>query len=113
MPHCGGLTQGEFIYSLNLTDTPSDWVETEAVLGKGQLSVIEALKRVSARLPFKILGLDSDNGTEFINHHLHRELLLNFPEETLDDHPFDELNCYDHLFNYQLHSPLSDVFPRE
>ena len=70
--HCGGLSQGEFIYSLNLTDVFSGWVETEAIMGKGQLRVIEALERVSARLPFKILGLDSDNGSEFINHHLYR-----------------------------------------
>ena len=72
VPHCGGLSQGEFINSLNLTDIFSGWVETEAIMGKGQLRVIEALDRVSERLPFKILGLDSDNGSEFINHHLYR-----------------------------------------
>ncbi len=70
VPHCGGSSEGEFIYSLNLTDILSGWVETEAVMGKGQRGITEALEKISQRLPFKILGIDSDNGSEFINHHL-------------------------------------------
>jgi len=70
--HSGGVAQGEFIYSLNLTDILSGWVETQAVMGKGERGVVEALKKISQRLPFKILGIDSDNGSEFINHHLFR-----------------------------------------
>lgn len=72
VPHCGGSNEGEFIWSLNLTDILSGWVETEAVMGKGQIGVIEALEKISKGFPFKILGLDSDNGSEFINHHLLR-----------------------------------------
>lgn len=68
--HCGGCGSGEFIYSLNLTDIYSGWVETQAVLGKGEIGVLKALERISQVLPFKILGIDSDNGSEFINHHL-------------------------------------------
>jgi hypothetical protein len=70
--HCGGAAQGEFIYSLNLTDIFSGWVETEAVMGKGQRGIVKVLERISERLPFDVLGIDSDNGSEFINHHLLR-----------------------------------------
>jgi len=70
VPHCGGSSQGEFIYSLNLTDILSGWVETEAVMGKGQIGILEALEKISQRFPFMILGIDSDNGSEFINYHL-------------------------------------------
>jgi hypothetical protein len=70
--HCGGVAQGEFIYSLNLTDIFSGWVETEAVMGKGQRGIVKALETISERLPFAVLGIDSDNGSEFINHHLLR-----------------------------------------
>lgn len=68
--HCGGSTQGEFIYSLNLTDILSGWVETQAVMGKGERGILRALGSISQRLPFEISGIDSDNGSEFINHHL-------------------------------------------
>jgi hypothetical protein len=68
--HCGGATQGEFIYSLNLTDILSGWVETQAVMGKGERGILKALERISQRFPFEISGIDSDNGSEFINHHL-------------------------------------------
>jgi len=70
--HCGGVSQGEFIHSLNLTDILSGWVETEAVMGKGERGILEAIKIISQRVPFKISGIDSDNGSEFINHHLLR-----------------------------------------
>ena len=70
VPHCGGSSQGEFINSLNLTDILSGWMEREGVMGKGQFGVLGALDKISQRLPFKILGIDSDNGSEFINHHL-------------------------------------------
>ena len=70
--HCGGVGQGEFIYSLNLTDIFSGWVTTQGVMGRGQRGVLEALERISERLPFDVLGIDSDNGSEFINHHLWR-----------------------------------------
>lgn len=69
--HSGGSGRGEFIYSLNLTDICTGWVETEAVMGKGEKRVIEALEKISQKLPFKILGIDSDNGSEFINYQLY------------------------------------------
>lgn len=70
--HSGPSARGEFAYSLNLTDLHSGWCETRAVLGRGQEAVLAALKAIQANLPFPLLGLHSDNGSEFINHHLIR-----------------------------------------
>jgi hypothetical protein len=68
--HSGNSEQGEFIHSLNVTDIHTTWVETRAVMGKGQAGVLEAMKQIEQALPFKLLGIDSDNGSEFINYHL-------------------------------------------
>jgi len=68
--HCGGSLSGSFIYTVNTTDIATGWIETRAAWGKGQTGVFEALKDIELSLPFKILGFDSDNGNEFINHHL-------------------------------------------
>ncbi|RPJ37918.1 MAG: transposase [Planctomycetaceae bacterium] len=70
--HSGNSADGQFAYSLNLTDIYSGWVETIAVLGKGQRGVLAALETLVARLPFVLCGIDSDNGSEFINDHLMR-----------------------------------------
>jgi transposase InsO family protein len=68
--HSGNSEQGEFVHSLNVTDIHSTWVESRAVMGKGQAGVLEAMKAIEQALPFKLLGIDSDNGSEFINYHL-------------------------------------------
>jgi transposase InsO family protein len=68
--HSGNSGEGEFIYSLNVTDIHTTWVETRAVLGKSQAHVVDALEHIRATLPFRLLGIDTDNGSEFINHHL-------------------------------------------
>jgi hypothetical protein len=68
--HCGSLGDGEFVHSLNLTDIHTTWVETAAVLGKGQAAVQAALEDLRQALPFRLCGIDSDNGSEFINQHL-------------------------------------------
>lgn len=68
--HCGNSEKGEFIHSLNVTDIHTTWVETRAVMGKGQAGVLDAMKQIEQALPFKLLGIDSDNGSEFINYHL-------------------------------------------
>jgi hypothetical protein len=68
--HCGNLGDGEFVHSLNLTDIHTTWVETAAVLGKSQAAVQAALEELRQRLPFRLRGIDSDNGSEFINQHL-------------------------------------------
>src|SRR6266545_1178661 len=68
--HCGSLGDGEFVHSLNLTDIHTTWVETAAVLGKSQVAVQAALEELRQALPFRLRGIDSDNGSEFINQHL-------------------------------------------
>jgi hypothetical protein len=70
--HSGNCASGEFLHSLNVTDLATTWVETRAVLGKGQVGVARALAEICQALPFPLRGVDSDNGSEFINHHLVR-----------------------------------------
>jgi len=70
--HSGNCATGEFCYSLNLTDIYTGWTETRAVLGRGQEAVREALEEIRQALPFALRGIDSDNGSEFINDHLLR-----------------------------------------
>ena len=68
--HDGGDPSGEFAQTLNVTDIATGWTESQAVKNKAQKWVFEALKDIRARLPFELLGIDSDNGSEFINNHL-------------------------------------------
>lgn len=68
--HSGNCAEGEFIHSLNQTDIHTTWVETRAVRGKGQTPVTEAIEEMRQALPFELRGVDSDNGSEFINYHL-------------------------------------------
>ena len=68
--HSGNSASGEFLHSLNVTDIHSTWVESRAVMGKSQIGVLSAMQDIEQALPFKLLGIDSDNGSEFINYHL-------------------------------------------
>lgn len=70
--HSGPHAEGDFIYSLNLTDLFTGWTETRAVMGKGQRGVVVALDEMAAALPFALKAIDSDNGSEFLNAHLLR-----------------------------------------
>src|SRR4029453_1525126 len=70
--HAGSSASGDCCHSLNLTDIHTTWVETRAVLGKGQEGGRRTMEAVRQALPFKLLGIDSDNGSEFINAHLYR-----------------------------------------
>ena len=65
--HCGNSAQGEFAHSLNVTDIHTTWTETRALLGKGHERAIAALDEIRQALPFRLCGIDSDNGSEFIN----------------------------------------------
>ena len=68
--HDGGSTHGDYIQTLDATDVESAWTETEAVRNKAQIWTLAAMKRIVERVPFRVLGIDSDNGSEFINAHL-------------------------------------------
>lgn len=69
--HCASSTQGFYLTTLCAVDIPTAWVELEAIWGKGQERVGGGIHRVRMRLPLPLLGLDSDNGSEFINPHLY------------------------------------------
>ena len=68
--HSGNSGAGEFAHTLNVTDIHTTWTESRAVLGRGQATIEGALQEVEKALPFRLLGVDSDNGSEFINWHL-------------------------------------------
>jgi len=70
--HDGGAVRGDFLQSLNFTDIATGWVEMIAVKNKAQVWVFGGIEEIKGRLPFSILGIDSDNGSEFINDHLLR-----------------------------------------
>ncbi len=67
---CGGSVAGEFVWMLDGVDYATTWVEVRAMWGRGQTTTLAALQDVEASLPFALLGLDSDNGGEFLNHHV-------------------------------------------
>ena len=70
--HCGGSMEGNFVWSLTFTDVFTGWTENRAVWNKGQEGVCEALRGIEQDLPFRVRGFHTDNGGEFINHHLHQ-----------------------------------------
>lgn len=70
--HCGDSTRGQYISTLDAIDIATGWCETRAVINKAQKHVFAALKEIRGRLPFPLLGIDSDNGSEFINNELLR-----------------------------------------
>lgn len=69
--HCGESAEGFYLNTLSTVDVATGWSEPIGVWGKGQSRVRVGVHRVRQRLPFPMLGLDSDNGSEFINHHLY------------------------------------------
>jgi hypothetical protein len=70
--HCGESTEGFYLTTLSTVDVATSWSECVGVWGKGQERVGGAIHRVHQHLPFPLLGLDSDNGSEFINQHLYK-----------------------------------------
>jgi hypothetical protein len=69
--HCGSSTQGFYLCTLCMVDIATAWVELEAVWGKGHERVGGGVQRARQRLPMPLLGIDSDNGSEFINRSLY------------------------------------------
>jgi len=70
--HCGTSTHGEYLNSLDMLDVKTRWVELAALRNRSQASVTAAVDNCQVRLPYPLLGLDSDNGAEFIDHDLKR-----------------------------------------
>ena len=68
--HEGGNAVGDHCYTLTVTDIATGWTENRSVKNKARRWVIAALEDIASIMPFPVLGVDSDNGSEFINHHL-------------------------------------------
>ena len=75
--HCGESVEGFYLNTLSAVDVASGWYEPVVVWGKGQTRVGGAIYAVRKRLPMPLLGLDSDNGSEFINQSLYGYCLKN------------------------------------
>lgn len=73
--HCGDNAAGQFIYTLTAVDVATGWTECLAIPNKTQFAVSTAIKAMRLRLPFPLLGIDCDNGSEFINDLLYRYCL--------------------------------------
>ena len=70
--HCGDTTRGEYINTLNMTDVATGWTICTAFMGRSERFCVEAVELAKPSFPFQILGIDSDNGSEFINAHFRR-----------------------------------------
>jgi hypothetical protein len=70
--HCGDRASGIFLNTLTLTDIATGWTECVPLLRRSEADVRSALENIRSVLPFPLLGLDTDNGSEFINHQLLR-----------------------------------------
>jgi hypothetical protein len=70
--HDGGIAYGDYAQTLDVTDIATTWTETRPVKNKAQCYVFKALQDTRSSFPFPLLGIDSDNGSEFINNHLRR-----------------------------------------
>ena len=73
--HCGSTTEGQYLNTLTCTDISTGWTDVTALAHRSQQIVSTAIHRMRQRLPFALLGIDSDNGSEFINDLLYRYCL--------------------------------------
>jgi len=73
--HCGSTTEGQYLNTLTCTDISTGWTDITALAHRSQQIVSTAIHRMRQRLPFPLLGIDSDNGSEFINDTLYRYCL--------------------------------------
>ena len=73
--HCGNTTEGQYLNTLTCTDICTGWTDITALPRRTQQAVCDAISLLRQRLPFPLLGIDSDNGSEFINDLLYRYCL--------------------------------------
>ena len=100
--HDGGFGAREYCQTLDVTDLCCGWTETEAVRNKAHCWTFAALKAIRNRLPFPLLGIHSDNGSEFINHALH-EYCRNNGLEFTRSRPYQKNdNCCVEQKNYSV-----------
>jgi hypothetical protein len=75
LAHCGHTVEGQYHFTLTAVDVSTGWTECLAIPRKTQFAVFEAIQQLRKRLPFPLKGIDSDNGSEFINELLYRYCL--------------------------------------
>jgi len=80
--HCGGDMGGDFIWTLTSVEISSGWTELRAVWNRGQQASFEGLESIWESQPFDLVGVDSDNGGEFLNFHLYQWLKKHGIEQT-------------------------------
>lgn len=68
--HCGSTISGDFCYTVQYTDVATIWTCLAGQWNKGEAATQKSVARIEARLPFPLLGIDPDSGSEFINWHL-------------------------------------------
>jgi len=66
--HCGPTLKGEFARTVNLTDVHTGWVFTRSIRNNATVHILSALHSAVEQVPFEVIGLDFDNGSEFLNH---------------------------------------------
>jgi hypothetical protein len=81
--HGGESMQGQFAWSLTMTDIATHWTENRSVWHKAAQGVVAAVKDIEAALPFDLLGFDCDNGGEFINRYLIQHFTVNHPRKNV------------------------------
>jgi hypothetical protein len=70
--HCGTSASGEYVHTMQMVDVATGWTETRAVLGRSYVVMEDAFQYTLDRVPFAVLEIHPDNGSEFLNHHLVR-----------------------------------------
>ncbi|HMQ69679.1 MAG TPA: integrase [Ignavibacteria bacterium] len=128
--HCGTSVSGEYINTLNIVDIATGWTSQRAVWGKGEANTFKAIREIELTLPFKIRGVDSDNGKEFMNYRLlkyfkHRKEPVNYTRSRAynknDNAHIEEKNWtvvrqyigYDRLNNPEQLGQLNDLYRNE
>jgi len=119
---CGGSVAGDFVWMVDGVDYATTWVELRAMWGRGQVGTLAALQDMEASLPFSLLGLDSDNGGEFLNYHVLQWLqkrrrpvfMTRSRPYKKDDNAHVEQKNWTHVrqcFGYERHDNLELVEP--
>jgi hypothetical protein len=70
--HCGQSSAGHYVHTIQMVDVATGWAEQVATLGRGYVAMEDGFRRILARLPFPVLEIHPDNGSEFLNAHLVR-----------------------------------------
>ena len=100
--HEGGNARGDFAYTLDMVDVFSGWAENRAILNKASLWVRKSIDFTERRLPFQLLGLDSDTGSEFINYPMKEYCEAKAIKFTRGRSSRSNDNCYVEQKNYSI-----------